>query len=175
MDADTGTVDHDDIAIESPGNLAQNIVPDTRLTPPDEPVVASCIRAISIRNVCPGRACPEPPQNAVDHSPVVNARHATRLIRQQRLNNCPLEIGEIKPATGHERPPNQGLSESKTYPYVNPVSECEARSVGVARRSLPSLEMPQERIEGEEDLQRRETRYSPSSMSTSRLRARNCA
>lgn len=174
MNTDTGAVDHDDVAIESFRNLAQNMIPDTGLSPSHEPVVACGIRTISIRNICPRRACPKPPQDAVDHPRVVNAGHAARPIRQQWLNNIPLEIGEIKPATGHKKPPNQGFSESKTYPYVNPVSECVASPVGMARRSLPSLEMPQEPIEGEEDRQRRETRYSPSSMSTNQLRARNC-
>ena len=126
MNTDTGAVDHDDIAIESLGNLAQNMIPDTRLAPSHEPVVAGGIRTISIRNVCPGRACPESPQDAVDHPPVVNAGHAARLIRQQGLNNSPLEIGEIKPATGHEKPPNQGFNESKSNRFANPIYECAA-------------------------------------------------
>jgi oxygen-independent coproporphyrinogen III oxidase len=33
MNADTGAVDHDDIAIESLGNLAQDMIPDARLAP----------------------------------------------------------------------------------------------------------------------------------------------
>ena len=126
VNADTGRVDHDDIAIESLGSLARNMVPDARFVPPNDPVVAGCMRAISVGNVCPGRACPESPQDAVDHPPVVNAGHAARLIRQQGLNNSPLEIGEIKPATGHEKPPNQGFSESKSDQFENPVYECAA-------------------------------------------------
>nr|CAA37892.1 unnamed protein product [Agrobacterium tumefaciens] len=54
MNTDTGAVDHNDIAVESLGNLAQNMIPDTRLSPSHEPVVAGCIWTISIRNVCPG-------------------------------------------------------------------------------------------------------------------------
>jgi hypothetical protein len=40
MDTDRRAVDHDDIAIESLGNLAQNMVPDARFAPPNEPVGA---------------------------------------------------------------------------------------------------------------------------------------
>ncbi len=36
MNANTGTVDHDNITIESLGNLAQNMIPDTRLAPSNE-------------------------------------------------------------------------------------------------------------------------------------------
>jgi hypothetical protein len=48
MNTDTGAVDHDDIAIESFGNRAQDMIPDTRLAPSHESVVVGCIRAISI-------------------------------------------------------------------------------------------------------------------------------
>ncbi len=126
MNADTGTVGHDDIAIESLLNLAQNMIPDARLAPSNKAVVAGCIRAISIRNVCPGRACPKAPQDTVDHPPVVNTRHATQLIRQQGLNNSPLEIGQIKSATGQKRPPNQGFNESKSERFENLLYECAA-------------------------------------------------
>ncbi|OYR12450.1 ti plasmid DNA insertion sequence IS869 domain protein [Brucella grignonensis] len=44
MNTDTGAVDHDDIAIESFGNLAQNMITDTRFAPSREPVVACGIR-----------------------------------------------------------------------------------------------------------------------------------
>jgi len=77
-------------------------------------------------DICPGRGCPKPPQDALDHPPVVNAGHAARLIRQQWLNNTPLEIGEIKPATDNEKSPNQGFSESKSDQFANPVYECAA-------------------------------------------------
>jgi len=131
MNTDTGAVNDDDIAIKSLGNLAQSMIPDIRLAPSHEPVVASGISAISIRNVLPGRACPEPPQDAVDHPPVVNAGHAARLIRQQGSNKNPFDVGEIKPATGHERPPNQGFSESKSNRFANPVYECVASEVTI--------------------------------------------
>ncbi|CUX71591.1 hypothetical protein AGR6A_pTi0183 [Agrobacterium sp. NCPPB 925] len=37
----------------------------------------------------------------------VNARHATRLIWEQRMNNSPFEVGDIKAETGYQWPPSQ--------------------------------------------------------------------
>ena len=35
------------------------------------------------------------PEDAIQDAPVVHRRHATRLVRQQRLDHAPLEVSEI--------------------------------------------------------------------------------
>src|SRR3546814_17560254 len=40
---------------------------------------------------------------SVQYSPVIGARHTTRLIRQKRLNDPPFRVAQIK--TGHDPPP----------------------------------------------------------------------
>ncbi|APO70435.1 hypothetical protein IE4872_PC00420 (plasmid) [Rhizobium gallicum] len=54
VNADTGRVDHDDIAIVSLGNRFKKSVLDTGLPPADEAVVAGGRRTVALRDFRPG-------------------------------------------------------------------------------------------------------------------------
>ncbi len=54
--------------------------------------------------VRPRRAGSEPPKNAIDDPPIVNARHAARLVRQQRLKDRPFLVRQFKAAARHQGP-----------------------------------------------------------------------
>ena len=48
-----------------------------------ETVVAGRVRSITFGNIRPGRARAKPPENTVQHAPVIHPRYATRFVRQQ--------------------------------------------------------------------------------------------
>jgi hypothetical protein len=80
-----------DFAVESFGNRSEQPIPDPGFAPSYEPVVACGVGAISIRHIRSGRSSPETPKNAVENLAVVNARHASNLVRQMRLDHTPFK------------------------------------------------------------------------------------
>jgi hypothetical protein len=80
VNADTGRVDHDDVAVVSLGNGFKKPVPDTCLPPADEAVVAGGRRPVALRDFRPGRARPKPPQDAVQDAPIIDTRNARGLL-----------------------------------------------------------------------------------------------
>jgi len=80
VDADTGRVDHDDVAVVTLGDRPEKSIPDTRLPPADEAVVAGGGRSVPIRDLDPRRSGPEPPENPVQNTAIVDPRHAARLV-----------------------------------------------------------------------------------------------
>jgi len=87
VDANTGGVDHDDIAVVSLENRFEKSIPDTGLPPADEAIVAGRRWAIAFWNFRPGGTHSEAPEDAVQHTTIIDARNATRLIRQQRRDD----------------------------------------------------------------------------------------
>src|SRR5690606_26123803 len=75
----------------------------SRPAPPVEAVDAGRVRAVARRNVGPGCARTQPPEDTIQHPSIINARHPANLRRQQRLDHRPLEIRQIK--TSHHKPP----------------------------------------------------------------------
>jgi hypothetical protein len=51
--------------------------------------------AIPLGDVAPGRTGAEAPEDAVEHTAIIHSRHAARLVGQQRLDDLPLEIGQL--------------------------------------------------------------------------------
>lgn len=76
VNANAGTVDHDDVAVAGGGHRFQNPVPDARLPPPHEAIVAGSVWSIALRDIPRGRARPEAPENTVQDASVVDPRHA---------------------------------------------------------------------------------------------------
>lgn len=92
VNAHDGTIDHLNFAVVGLRNCLQNLIPNTRRTPADKAIVAGGVRAIAFWNIGPGRAGAEPPEDAVQHAAVVNARHSARFVRQKRCDDFPLGI-----------------------------------------------------------------------------------
>src|SRR5215207_3893752 len=116
MNADRGRVDHLQIAVIGLRHRLEDAVPNADPRPAAEAVGAGRRRAVALGNVGPGRAGPEPPIDAVQHLPVVRPRHAARLVRQQRLDDRPLKVGQLVTT----RSAHQGSSQN--------LESCEARA-----------------------------------------------
>gem|GEM_PF-2371925 len=79
--ANGGAVDHLDGAVVGGGDGVHQPVPDTCLSPAHEAVVAGSAWAIPFGQVAPRGTRSQHPEDAVQHSPVIDARHATGLVR----------------------------------------------------------------------------------------------
>jgi hypothetical protein len=101
MHADRGGVYYLQIAVISLRHRLENPVPHTDLGPASEPVGAGRGWAIALWDVSPGRARPKPPVDAVQDFPVICPGHTSWLVRQQRLDDRPLEVGQFLAAGGH--------------------------------------------------------------------------
>lgn len=81
---DGSAVDHLDVAIMRGGDGIHHPIPNARFSPAHEAIVASCARAIAFRQVAPRCAGSQYPEDAVQHAPVIDTRHASRLVGEQR-------------------------------------------------------------------------------------------
>src|SRR5579872_6114708 len=95
MNPDRGTVDRLEIPVISLRDRLKEPVPDAKLPPSDEAVVTGRARTIALGDVGPWRAGAQPPENAIEHLPIIRSRHAARLVRQQRRNDRPLEVSDL--------------------------------------------------------------------------------
>ena len=92
--------------------------------------------AVALGNISPRRARAQPPVDAVEHLAVVGAGNATRLIRQERFDDRPLEIGQLVTARRtHLRSPSGSLEsplaqKRNLQGYVR----SRARGLGVTER-----------------------------------------
>ena len=95
MDPNGGAVDHLDVAVRRDGDGVHQPVPDARFAPSHEAIVAGGARAIALGQIAPRRTGPQHPEDAVQHAAVIDARHASRLVGQQRLDHAPFEVGQV--------------------------------------------------------------------------------
>ena len=102
VDADTGGVDHDDLPLESGGNRSQQAIPHSGYAPAHEAIVTGGRWPVALGHLWPWRARAEPPENAIQHPPVINPRHTTRLVGQKRLDDRPFPIHEFVPSSRHQ-------------------------------------------------------------------------
>lgn len=97
VNTDTGTIDHNDIAVKSLGNCGKQPIPHTGFAPSHEPVVAGGMGTIAIRHISPGRTGVEAPENAVEDLAVVNPFYATHLVGEMRSDDLPFKIAQFIP------------------------------------------------------------------------------
>jgi len=93
--ANGGAVDHLDGAVVSGGDGIHQPTPYARLPPSHEAVVAGGARAVALGQVTPRRTGAQHPEDAVQHAAIIDARHASGLVGQQRLDHTPLEVGQV--------------------------------------------------------------------------------
>lgn len=77
-------------------------VPDARLSPSHEAVVAGGAWAIAFGQVAPRRPGAQHPEDTVQHAAVIDTRHAPGLVGQERLDHAPLEVGQV--ISAHQEP-----------------------------------------------------------------------
>ena len=103
VDPDDGGVDHLHVAVMRCGDRIHQAIPDASFAPAVEAVVNGGARAIALRQVPPERTRAQHPEDAVENPPVVDPRHAARLVREVRLDRLPLEIRQL--IAGHCKAP----------------------------------------------------------------------
>ena len=101
MHPDRRGVDHLQIAVIGLRHSGEEAVPHANFGPAPKAVGTGARRPVSLGDVRPGRAGPQPPVNPIEHLAVVGARNAPWLVRQQRLNDRPLEIRQFIAAWVH--------------------------------------------------------------------------
>lgn len=95
MGANGDAVDHLDVAIVGSSDGIHHPIPDTCLPPPHEAVVAGGAWDVAFGQITPRRTGSQNPENAVQHTPLIYARHASWFVGQQRLDHAPFEVGQI--------------------------------------------------------------------------------
>jgi hypothetical protein len=104
----------------------QYALPVTSAAPTIEAVHTRRMRAIACRNARPRRTGPKSPEDPVEYTPVIGALHSTHLRGQQRLDQRPLKIRQIKPRypTLLKRP--EPRSSQSVNPLYGPVTSTAA-------------------------------------------------
>src|SRR3546814_8424702 len=77
-----------DGAVVGGSDGVHQVVPYACLPPSGEAVVTGGTWAIALRQVAPRRTGTQHPEDAVQHAPIIDARHPSRLVGQQRLGDC---------------------------------------------------------------------------------------
>lgn len=94
MDLDAGAVDEEFVrhTVHS-GELGEDALPHTSLGPAPETVVERLLRPVDIlRAVSPAATALQRMDDPRQHAPVIDPRHPACVVRQERLDPCPLFI-----------------------------------------------------------------------------------
>src|SRR5579859_7619141 len=89
MSANGGAIDHLDVAVVNGGDGAHKPVPYARFSPSNEAIVACGARAIAVRQIAPRRT------GSQHQTPVIDAGHASWLVRQKRLDRAPFVVSHV--------------------------------------------------------------------------------
>ena len=95
MNAHARTIDHLHLAAMRLRHGVHQPIPDARFAPAIEAIVGSRVRAITLRQIAPGRPSSQHPKNAVHHAPVVQSLGSRTPSRQNRFDHAPLEIRKV--------------------------------------------------------------------------------
>lgn len=96
MNPNNRTIDHLHIAVVGLGNRVHQPVPYPGLAPSIEAIVGGGVGAIAARQIAPWRSRTQNPKDAVHDAAVILAPRAGPALRKQRLNDAPLEVGQIE-------------------------------------------------------------------------------
>ena len=88
-------VDHLDVAVVSLCDRVHQPIPDAGFAPAVEAIVDRRRWAVASRDIRPGRTRPKHPEDTVQDPPIIDPRHAARLVGKLRLDRRPLEIAEF--------------------------------------------------------------------------------
>lgn len=92
---DGSTVDHLDVTVVRSGDGVHHTVPDAYFAPPNKAIVACRTGTIAFGQVPPWRTGSQYPEDAVQHTTVIDARHASGLIGKKWLDHAPLEVSQV--------------------------------------------------------------------------------
>ena len=88
-------VDHPYGRVMSRAQGVHDVLPDACPTPSDEPIVAGGPRAVTGRKIPPGCTRSQDPEYAIEHAPIIDTRHAARLVGKQSANDAPLTLRKL--------------------------------------------------------------------------------
>jgi hypothetical protein len=95
MGANGSAVDHLDVAVMGGSDGIHHPIPDARLPPSHEAVVAGGSRAVAFGQVTPWRTGSQHPEDTVQYAAVIDTWNASWLVGQERLDHAPFEIGQV--------------------------------------------------------------------------------
>ena len=95
MHAHDRAVDHLHLALVRLDDGVHQTVPDAGFAPPVETIVDRRVGSVPLGQIAPRRARAQHVEHAIDDPRIVLGLHATPLLRQQRLDDAPLEVCEI--------------------------------------------------------------------------------
>jgi hypothetical protein len=95
MHAHDRAVDHLHLPVVGLDDSVHQAVPDARFSPPIEAVVRRGVGPVSFGKIAPRCAGAQYPEDAVENNSIVLGLHAALILRQQRLDDAPLEVCEI--------------------------------------------------------------------------------
>ena len=88
-------IDHLHLAVMGLGDRVHQPVPDARLAPTIKAIVGGRVRPVSLGQIAPRRARAQDPEDAIEDPPIVARLAAAAVLGQKRLDNAPLEIGQV--------------------------------------------------------------------------------
>ena len=109
MNAHDRAVDHLHLAVVRLDNAIHQAIPDTCLAPTVEAIVSARVRPVPLRQIAPGSARAQHPENAVENPAVVARLAASTVLGQKRLDDTPLEVGQV---VAHDPSPDVSQLES---------------------------------------------------------------
>jgi hypothetical protein len=89
-----------------PSEFPEQVFPDATPRPAYEAVIDRRRWTISFRAIAPAAAAPEHVHDPADHAPVIGAFDTTHILRQMRLNPCPLLVAQPEQISAHRFFPN---------------------------------------------------------------------
>jgi hypothetical protein len=93
--ANGGAVDHLDVAVVGSGDGVHHLIPYTCFPPPHKAIVTGGAWPVAFGQIAPRRTGPQHPEDAVQHAPVIDTRHASWFVGQERFDYTPLKIGQV--------------------------------------------------------------------------------
>lgn len=94
VETHAGGIDHHQFAVKTRRNRCQQPIPDPGFAPTHEPVVGGGGRPITFGDFPPGRASAEPPEDPVQHPPIIHPGHPARLVGKQGLDDRPFLVSQ---------------------------------------------------------------------------------
>ena len=95
MNAHARAVDHLHLAVVRLDNSVHQAIPDACLAPPVEAIVDRRVGPVALGQIAPRRARAQDEEHAVDDLPVVLGLRPAAIHGQQRLDDAPLEVGQV--------------------------------------------------------------------------------
>jgi len=117
VNANDGAVDHLDIGFMGLNNRVHEAIPDPCLSPSVEAIVDRGRRTVALGEIRPGDSRAQHPEDAVEHTPIIDARLAARLVGKKRKDHTPFEIAQF--VTSHLKTPFWEF-ESRPADFGNP-------------------------------------------------------